>query len=57
MDNTKYFTFNDLQEILIIKDRVIRTLLVGGGGGLSDEEKNKLDMLMNKAISYLERRG
>ena len=44
-----YFTFEDLSRIVEIKDRVIKTLLVGGGGALYDNEKNEFDFLLAKA--------
>ncbi len=47
------FTLNDLDEIIKIKDRVIKTLLFGGGGALSDEEKSKLKLLYKKAENDL----
>ena len=43
------FTFEDLNRIIEIKDRVIKTLLVGGGGALYDNEKNEFKFLLDKA--------
>lgn len=47
------FTINDLEKILEIKDRVIRTLLFGGGSALLNEEKIQLENLLNKAKNHL----
>ncbi len=44
----KSFKFEDLEEIIKIKDRVIRTLLVGGGGALYEDEQKRLTYLVNK---------
>lgn len=51
------FTYDDLQEIIKIKDRVIHSLLFGGGGALSKDEKEKLDILIIKAKNCLEGGG
>lgn len=50
----QYFSYDDLTKILEIKDRLIHTLLVGGGGALSEYEELILNHLINKAKTYLE---
>jgi|GEM_PF-6174541 len=47
------FTYQDLKEILKIKDRVIERLLVGGGGAMYDEERKRFEELIEKAKSNL----
>lgn len=49
----KKFTYQDLLKIIEIKDRVIHSLLVGGGGALFDDEEKTLNELLNKAKALI----